>query len=133
MCDVERLAKHLDLGSLLASLGEYELVAHWTQGEFHHDVVVRTRDGVLVIATNCNGGVKEVLAFHDVPDRHALWHHRCPNVKEFGEGSIEILARAITPHWFDPCELLGDDARSELKVEHRERDEGGGWKHRVSR
>lgn len=137
MCDVERLAKCFDLGSLLESLGEYELVAHWTQGEFHHDVVVRARVKdrervrVLVIATNCNGGVKEVLAFRDVPDRRALWHHRCPDVKEFGEGSIEILERAITPHYFDPCELLGDDARSELKAEWRERDEGGGWKCRT--
>jgi len=131
MCDVERLAKHFDLGSLLESLGEYELVAHWTQGEFHHDVVVRAHDHVIVIATNCNGGVKEVLALRDVPDRRALWHHRCPDVKEFGEGTIDIVARAITVHWFDPCELLREDARSELKPEHRERDEGGGWKCRT--
>jgi len=132
MCDVERLARHFDLGSLLESLGEYELIAHWTQGEFHHDVVVRTRpDCVIVIATNCNGGVKEVLALRDVPNRRALWHHRCPDVKEFGEATIDIVARAITPHWFDPCELLREDARSELKPEHRERDEGGGWKCRT--
>ena len=137
MCDVERLAKHLVLGALLESLGEYELVAHWTQGEFHHDVVVRAhaknQERVFVIATNCNGGVKEVLAFRDVPDRRALWHHRCPDNKEFGEGSIEILSRAITPHYFDPCELLREDARSELRPEHRERDEGGGWKCRTTR
>jgi hypothetical protein len=131
MCDVERLAKHSMLGALLESIGDYELVAHWTQGEFHHDVVVRARDVVLVIATNCNGGVKEIIALADVPDRHALWHHRCPNVKEFGDASIEILARAITPHYFDPCELLGADARSELKAEFRERDDGGGWKCRT--
>jgi hypothetical protein len=135
MCDVERLAKHLDLGSLLASLGEYDLLAHWTQGEFHHDVVVRARakneSRVFVIATNCNGGVKEVLALRDVPDRRALWHHRCPDVEEFGEATIEILERAITPHYFDPCELLRADARSELKAEWRERDEGGGWKCRT--
>ena len=132
MCDVERLAKQLVLGALLESLGEYELIAHWTQGEFHHDVVVRTRpDCVIVIATNCNGGVKEILALRDVPDRRALWHHRCPDVKAFGDGSIEIVARAITPHWFDPCELLAEDARSELKPEWRARDEGGGWKCRT--
>jgi hypothetical protein len=133
MCDVERLAKQLVLGALLESLGEYELIAHWTQGEFHHDVVVRTRpDCVFVIATNCNGGVKEILALRDVPDRRALWHHRCPDVREFGDGQmIEIVARAITTHWFDPCELLREDARSELKEEHRERDEGGGWKCRT--
>jgi hypothetical protein len=37
------------------------------------------------------------------------------------------LARATTHHWFDPCELLGWDARSELKAEHRRRQPGGGW------
>ena len=128
MIDVDQLSKNLVLGALLAELGEYDLVAHWTQGEFHHDVVVRAHGEVLVIATNCNGGVKEVLAFRDVPDRHALWHHRCPDVREFGEGKVEILARAITAHYFDPCELLREDARSELKAEWRERDEGGGWR-----
>lgn len=39
-----------------------------------------------------------------------------------------ILGRAVTEHWFDPCELLKDDARSELKEEFRERQDGGGWK-----
>ena len=37
------LARQLVLGVLLEDLtaryGGYELVAHWTQGEFHHDVV----------------------------------------------------------------------------------------------
>ncbi|HEY2367740.1 MAG TPA: hypothetical protein VGH87_15190, partial [Polyangiaceae bacterium] len=115
MCDVERLAKHLDLGSLLASLGEYDLLAHWTQGEFHHDVVVRARakneNRVFVIATNCNGGVKEVLAFESVPDRWALWHWRCPHVADFSGDLPRMLGRAVTPHWFDPCDLLRPDAR----------------------
>jgi hypothetical protein len=30
-------------------------------------------------------------------------------------------------HWFDPCELLSHDARSELRPEFRRRQEGGGW------
>jgi hypothetical protein len=110
-----------------------ELLEHWTQGEFHHDVVLRVRErgelpaGVLVIATNCNGGVKEVMAFDEVPDRWALWHHRCPGNAEF-EGELpEIRARVVTEHWFDPCELLVDDARSELRAEFRVRQRGGGW------
>ena len=75
--DLQRLADHLVLGALLEDLraryGRYELLDHWTQGEFHHDVVVRLPAGVvLVVATNCNGGVKEVLAFDTVPDRWAL-------------------------------------------------------------
>ena len=136
---VERFARFLVLGALLDELGRvfggYDLVAHWTQGEFHHDVVLRLPESaraqlpgrVLVVATNCNGGIKEVLAFADVPDRSALWHYRCPDVHEFGGDVSPVLARAVTEHWFDPCELLGPDARSELKPEHRRRQAGGGW------
>jgi hypothetical protein len=136
---VDRLAAHLVLGALLGDLtarfGGYELVAHWTQGEFHHDVVLRlpaaagaaSTGAVLVVATNCNGGIKEVLSFAEVPDRRALWHHRCPQAREFDGALAPILARAVTEHWFDPCELLAADARSELLPEHRRRQEGGGW------
>ncbi|MDD9940861.1 MAG: hypothetical protein OXU20_07495 [Myxococcales bacterium] len=138
---LESLANHLVLGDLLAELarrhGGWDLVAHWKQGEFHHDVVVRlpSKDGeahpaVLVVATNCNGGVKEVLAFHEVPDRYALWHHRCPDEPEFRGQSIPILASTRTDHWFDPCVLLAEDARSELKPEFRRRQRGGGWEPR---
>ena len=136
---VERLARTLDLGSLLAEIvrayGAYDLVAHWTQGEFHHDVVIRLPDSalrelpgrVLVVATNCNGGVKEVLCFEDVPDRRALWHQRCPTIGDFSGELAPILAHETTVHWFDPCELLAPNARSELRPEHRRRQVGGGW------
>jgi hypothetical protein len=136
---VAQLARYLVLGALLDEVkrlfGGYDLVAHWTQGEFHHDVVLRLPDSaasvlpgrVLVVATNCNGGVKEVLAFSDLPDRHALWHHRCPDIAEFDGELGPILGRAVTEHWFDPCELLAANARSELRPEFRRRQEGGGW------
>ena len=126
------------LGALLEEVrerhGEFELVAHWKQGEFHHDVVLRLHETpadlpgpVLVVATNCNGGIKEVLAFSEVPNRWALWNHRCPDNPDF-DGSIPpVLGRARTHHWFDPCELLTPDARSELRPEHRRRQRGGGW------
>jgi hypothetical protein len=132
---VQDLADTLVLGALLeavrARFGPYELVAHWQQGEFHHDVVIRVASTalpgpVLVVATNCNGGVKEVLCFADVPDRYALWHWRCPNVADFS-GDVNIVARACTAHWFNPCDLLADDARSELRDEFRTRQPGGGW------
>ncbi len=129
---LQELADALVLGAFLETLrarhGRYELVDHWTQGEFHHDVVVRVPDGVFVVATNCNGGVKEVLAFESVPDRWALWHWRCPHVADFSGDLPPILGHAITPHWFDPCDLLRADARSELREEYRERQRGGGWK-----
>jgi hypothetical protein len=123
------------LDDLVARFGSYELVAHWTQGEFHHDLVVRLPavaaavlpGRVLVVATNCNGGIKEVLAFAEVPDRSALWHHRCPDLAGFGGALPPVLWRAVTEHWFDPCELLAADARSELRPEFRCRQEGGGW------
>jgi hypothetical protein len=133
---IQELADTLVLGALLEEVrehfGPYELVAHWKQGEFHHDVVVRVPSAtlpgpVLVVATNCNGGIKEVLCFADIPDRYALWHWRCPNVADFGGELLPILARASTTHWFDPCDLLSDDARSELRQEFRARQPGGGW------
>jgi hypothetical protein len=145
---VRTLADTLVLGAALDEVrrarGGFELLDHWKQGEFHHDVVVRlpaerglgayagraAREDagpVLVIATNCNGGVKEVLAFERAPDRWALWHWRCPHVADFTGELPALLARATTEHWFDPCELLAPDARSELREEHRERQRGGGW------
>jgi hypothetical protein len=136
---VDHLAHQLVLGALLdelvARFGSYDLVAHWTQGEFHHDLVLALPSAarahlpgrVLVVATNCNGGIKEVLCFAEVPDRSGLWHHRCPDVREFEGDLTPILARATTEHWFDPCELLGANARSELRPEHRRRQPGGGW------
>lgn len=126
------------LDELTRALGSYELVAHWTQGEFHHDVVLKLPEcasarlpgPVLVVATNCNGGVKEVLCFAETPDRSALWHRRCPTVAEFTGDLAPILARAQTEHWFDPCELLEANARSELRPEYRQRQAGGGWEAR---
>jgi len=129
------------LGSLLERLravhGGYELVDHWQQGEFHHDVVLRVASGsglpgdVLVVATNCNGGVKEVTCFREVPDRWGLWRLRCPENPEFSGETPHVLAREVTSHWFDPCELLVPGARSELREEFRERQPGGGWRRRV--
>lgn len=135
----DHLTSAMTLGALLDSVrelcGPYELVDHWQQGEFHHDVVLRVESGgsglpgpVLVVATNCNGGVKEVLCFADLPERGALWHQRCPQNGEFEGECAEPLAAARTVHWFDPCELLGPDARSELRPECRRRERGGGWR-----
>jgi hypothetical protein len=135
MESLARLTRSLVLGDLLAELirlhGGFELVEHWTQGEFHHDVVLRLPPGalaaaasVLVVATNCNGGVKELLAFDDVPSRRALWDYR---VGTSSAAAIQLRGSARTLHWFDPRELLGDNARSEIKREYRQRQEGGGW------
>ena len=131
------LAGRLNLGEVLdtvrVAFGGYELLAHWTQGEFHHDLVLRVAEPkslpgpVLVISTNCNGGVKEALCLRDEPERDALWHERCPT-GEFAPVELPvILDRIRTMHYFDPCELLTVDARSELKPEFRRRQRGGGW------
>lgn len=134
MLSATALAHHLGLGDLLQVLAReapYELLDHWQQGEFHHDVVVRSGDAVVVIATNCNGGVKEVLLLDEAPDRWALWHERCPDNPEFRSRALQPLPpvrdAARTPHWFDPCVLLADDARSELRPSCRRRAFGGGW------
>jgi len=136
---LQQLADKLSLGSVLDELrrraGRYELVDHWQQGEFHHDTVLRAdaeRVGVpgeiLVVATNCNGGVKEILCFEHIPERSALWHQRCPDNPEFSGHLPKVLACSRTRHWFDPCMLLTDDTRSEYRQEFRERQPGGGWK-----
>lgn len=130
---LSELAGTMVLGALLERLrarhGGFELLDHWQQGEFHHDVVLRVGAAVLVVATNCNGGVKEVLAFDEVPERYALWRWRCPQVDEFASDRVlpALRGRAVTDHWFDPCVLLADDARSELRPEHRVRQRGGGF------
>jgi hypothetical protein len=135
---IEALAQNLGLGALLEALrsdfGGYDVVDHWQQGEFHHDLVIRIvgqtklPGPVLVVATNCNGGVKEVLCFSTLPEHDALWHHRCPDNPDFRGELAPVLASARTVHWFDPCELLTADARSEYLPEHRERQPGGGWR-----
>jgi hypothetical protein len=135
---VRELAEQLTLGALLDTLrqraGRYELLDHWQQGEFHHDTLVSVdheKAGlpgpILVVATNCNGGVKEVLCFGERPDRYALWHRRCPANPEFSGELPPVLDTSTTVHWFDPCNLLTDQARSELRAEFRDRQVGGGW------
>jgi hypothetical protein len=137
---LRELADSMVLGSLLdrvrVEFGSYELVDHWQQGEFHHDVVLRVHaEGVLpgdflVIATNCNGGIKEVLCSDKLPERMGLWRMRCPANAEFVGAEPNVLGREQTVHWFDPCELLLADTRSELREEFRERQCGGGWQRR---
>lgn len=137
---LDSLASKLSLGALLEALraehGGFELLEHHQQGEFHHDLVVRALDPgdlpgpVLVVSTNCNGGIKEVLAFAGVPSSSALWKARCPTSAEFEGALPEVLGRVRTLHYFDPCELLGANARSELRPEHRRRAKGGGWEPR---
>lgn len=135
---VQKLAGERMLGAVLDRVrqnwGSYDLLVHHQQGEFHHDVVVRVTNAgpslpgqYLVISTNCNGGVKEVLCFDEPVDPSALWHFRCPENPEFSGTLPSLLASARTEHWFDPCELLAANARSELKAEFRERQAGGGW------
>ena len=134
---IDRLAKSLALGSLLEqvqrSFGGYELLEHWQRGEFHHDLVLRVDPRgklpgpVLVVATNCNGGVKEILCFAEPPAHDALWHSRCPQSLEFAGELPPVLGHAKTIHWFDACVLLDADARSEYRPEYRERQPGGGW------
>jgi hypothetical protein len=135
---LQDLADQRVLGALLESLrhgwGGFDLLHHHQQGEFHHDVFLHVPNGrprlpgeYLVVSTNCNGGVKEVLCFDSLPEPSALWHSRCPENPEFAGTLPQVLAVARTEHWFDPCELLGAGARSELKEEFRVRQTGGGW------
>jgi hypothetical protein len=134
---IDQLAGTMVLGSLLDELvrthGRYELLAHWQQGEFHHDLLLGLPESTgplagrfLIVSTNCNGGVKEVALFSAIPDRLTLWAHRCARPGT-PLPKLPLLASSRTDHWFDPCELLGENARSELRPEFRRRQEGGGW------
>ena len=133
---LQQLADTLTLKGVLDGLKPFGWthVDHWAQGEFHHDVLVRVNTlppelpgPLLVISTNCNGGVKEVLCLGDVPDRWGLWHLRCPDNPEFAGPKPTILEAARTLHWFDPCDLLRPDTRSEYREEYRRRQRGGGY------
>lgn len=132
---LQQLATHLTLGSLLdALIPQYQILAHWPQGEFHHDLVIRVPapppalpGPILVISSDCNGGVKELFCFPEVPSRWGLWHHRCPDNPDFVGDLPPLLAQIRTRLWFDPCTLLGPDAPSEIKPEFRARQPGGGW------
>ncbi|MCB1052170.1 MAG: hypothetical protein H6510_06410 [Acidobacteria bacterium] len=109
-----------------------QILAHWQQGEFHHDLVFSIRenpheDEVIVVSTNCNGGIKELIFLDAVPERWALWHWRCPDNPEFQGELPPIRCHHKTVHWFEPCELLAPEARSEYKPEFRKRQRGGGW------
>ena len=137
---LEALQQPSGLGPFLDVLtrdyGPFDVLEHWQQGEFHHDLVVRIQNAsglpapIAVIATNCNAGIKEVLWFQVPPSRWALWKWRCPDNTEF-EGALPPIAMSWRKeHWFDPCELLTDDARSELKPGCRQRVRGGGWEPR---
>ena len=137
MSVVKRLAAHLALGDLLSDLhttiGPSKPIAVWKQSCSHSDLVLfvdhqgKLPGRVLVIAIDCNGGVKEVLCFDQVPDRWALWHWRCPTNPEF-EGEIPpLLDSARTQHWFDPNQIVDDNSYCELRPEFRKRLRGGGF------
>ena len=136
MITVQWLAQRLGFGDLLKQLHSFDSqhLAHWQQGEFHHDHLfilkkrpASLRGDYLIVCTNCNAGIKEIISFDQVPERWALWNWRCPENPEF-EGQLPtILDIARTVHWFEPCELLKPEARSELKPEFRKRQRGGGW------
>ena len=138
MKSLEFLTTRMSLTNLLAVLrrdyGGYKVLEHWKQGEFHHDLVLKVSrprpdlpGDVLVVGTNCNGGIKELLCLDEAPDRWALWHFRCPAVPEFSGELPPLLGETRTPNWYDPCGLLGEDGPSELKQEFRLRMKGGGW------
>lgn len=134
---LEDLANCEDLDSLQRKLrsdhGGFDHLDHWQQGEFHHDHVLRViapgdlPGSIVVVATNCNGSVKEVLCLAEVPGRWALWGWRVPENPEFEAEGVTVLAVARTSRWFDPRRLLLPETRSELLPEFRRRQRGGGW------
>ncbi len=133
----DHLANQLSLGSFLDALSaakDYEIQHYWPQGEFHHDLVIQVKDeahdlpgSIFVISCDCNGGVKEIICFAEMPSRWGLWHQRCPDHPDFQGELPPIQAWIQTTLWFDPCSLLTAEAPSELKPAFRRRQFGGGW------
>jgi hypothetical protein len=80
-----------------------------------------------VVSTDCNGGVKEVLCLDEIPDRWGLWHFPLPGQPGVPRPRPRVRGWARTMHWFDPCELLKPEARSEYREEFRRRQRGGGY------
>jgi hypothetical protein len=118
---LDELCESRLLGDFLEGLrnryGGYELVDNWQQGELHHDVVLRmpadavsSLARIVVVSINCNGGIKEVLGFDDLPERPALWHHRCPDNPAFAGTLPPIRCALRTEHWLEPGELLASEA-----------------------
>ncbi|MEZ4249906.1 MAG: hypothetical protein R3B99_16870 [Polyangiales bacterium] len=71
--------------------------------------------------------MKELSFYDEVPTRDAL-ARALPRGRDFADEPLPVLRERVrTVHWFDPCELLGADARSELRPEFRVRQRGGGW------
>ena len=131
---LDALGPHTLFEVIRARFGAFELLAHWKQGEFHHDLILRLPEErraplgpILAVSTNCNGGVKEMLSLDAEPGRWALWNSRCPDNPAFDGVLPGTVARARTMHWFEPCLLLEPDARSELRADSRQRQRGGGW------
>ena len=71
------MANALSTGALFDLLknecGGFDFLHHWQQGEFHQDLVLSVKEQhglpgpILVVSTNSNAGVKEVLCLDQVP------------------------------------------------------------------
>ena len=66
-------------------------------------------------------GVQAILPAGDEEKLAAWW------MSLILAGGAPLRERVTTVHFFDPCELLRPDARSEIRPEHRRRMRGGGW------
>jgi hypothetical protein len=101
--------------------------------EASHDAVVADLAEALVLGALLDSRI-DLGHRHELQRRRrlALWHARCPDDPEFAGTLPDPLAAARTSHWFDPCELLLPNARSELLEQFRERQCGGGWLPRKS-
>ncbi len=120
---IDSLAQELLLGHLLQRLqdefSDFELLAHWTKGEYHHDIVVKLGDQkslpgpVLVVSANCNGGIKELLCFDTAPSEEELWTLRDENLAT--DELPAVLAAAKTIHWVDPIGLVRRPTMADMR------------------
>lgn len=115
---LHQLVRRPSLKATLKAITEHcghepALVAHWQQGDLHHDLVLHVHPphpglagNILVVSIDDRGRVKEILSLAKMPMRQALWHARCPDDPDYDGDLPPILDEIRTLHWVNPARIL---------------------------
>jgi len=96
----DALSLHEALAVLETHAPDHRLLEVWRDGEYHYDLVFAVSDFFLVVAANCNGGVKEALLLDARPGRDLI---RC--VRRDGPlRALTVLSHERTVHFVPPDE-----------------------------
>ena len=124
---LQALLEHLQLRH-----GGFRLLRCWSQGELHHDLVLRLAHpgglpgSILVVAVHSTGSVKEMICFASPPERNALWQHRCRNLDSRRSLLPPMLARTRHAHWAEHDNLLASRMQAAHRSPHKRGQEPAG-------